>query len=536
MRRILLSLAVLAIMSTNLYSQTIIYRSQLNGNNISAYFQNTGIFNQNTTTGTAAGFEWPKSSGRFAIFTTGLSIGAKINNQYAQSMSSYKGEFTTGYTQGGVAFTNANFKIYKISRGDNSGNNPDYANWYLMIPYGAPYIDVNNNRQYDPGVDSIGIRNAAQVIFMCLTDGFAETHIPGEGFGGGVNSPMLYSQIAYTSWCYDKIDLKDMQFMKWEIINKGLNPWNSTYLSLVSDPDLGDANDDYIGCDTSKKLGFCYNADNFDGTGNPPSYGAAPPAVGTILFKTPKGMTSFNFFTNTGSAPPPCESDPNGEPVPAYMMMKGFKKDSSNFMNPMLTPAVPTKFVYTGDPETLTGWTEFHGSIQNCNGNTGTRINVNPAGDRRYVMSSGAENYTVNPNDTIRIVASQLIARGSSNRNSVTLLKNYANTAWAVYNSGFTVEVSKISSNVPMKFSLNQNYPNPFNPTTNIKFDVAKYCNTEISVFDVMGRKIGTLVNQKLSPGSYEVEWNASTYSSGIYYIRMQSDNYIETQKALLIK
>jgi hypothetical protein len=536
MKKLIMFLTVLVLMSTNVYSQIVISRVQLNGNNISSYFQNTGIFNQNTTTANSPGFEWPKNSGRFAVFTTGLCLGAIVNNQYAQSMASYKGEFASGYTLNGAAFTNANFKIYKISRGDNSSNNPDYANWHLMIPYGAPYIDVNNNHQYDPGVDSIGIRNAAQVIFMCLTDGFPESHSDGEGFGGGIINPMMFSQVAMTSWCYDRSDLSDMQFIKWEIVNKGLSSWNSTYLSIVNDPDLGDANDDYIGCDTSKKLGFCYNYSNNDGTGVPPTYGAAPPATGIVLLQSPKGLTSFTYFTNPSTNPPPCEGDPNGEPIPAYLLMKGFKKDSSNFMNPVEYPELPTKFVYTGDPELNSAWTEYQGSIRNCGGNTGTRVYVNTPGDRRFIMSSGAENYTVNPNDTVRVYAAQLIARGSTNKNSVTLLKNRANDAWALFNSGFTVGVSKISSIIPGKFSLYQNYPNPFNPTTNIKFDVAKYCNTEISIFDMMGRKIETLVNQNLNAGSYEVKWNASSYSSGIYYIRMQTGNYIETKKTLLIK
>ena len=93
-------------------------------------------------------------------------------------------------------------------------------------------------------------------------------------------------------------------------------------------------NDDYIGCDTVLNLGFCYNGDNDDGTGAPPTYGASPPAVGLDYFRgTVKkntndtlGLTSFTFFTNNTSAPPPCESDPNGEPIPAYHYSAGIEK------------------------------------------------------------------------------------------------------------------------------------------------------------------------------------------------------------------
>jgi hypothetical protein len=528
---VFLIIGLICMLCGNAFSQFVIQRVQLDGNNISSYFQNTGVFNQNTETSNTPGFEWPKNSGKFAFFSAGLCLAAKVNGELAQSMASYTGEFAPGYAINGVSYTNSNFKIYKISRGDNAGSNPDYANWHLMIPYGAPYIDVNINHQYDPGVDSIGIRNAVQVIFLCMTDGFDSTHNVGEGFGGGITNPKLFSQIAWTAWCYDRSDLKDVQFIKWTIINKGTNPWNSTFLSLICDPDLGDSEDDYIGCDTTKKLGFCYNGDNYD-----PQYGTAPPAVGIILHKSPFGLTSFTYFTNTGSSPPPCESDPNGEPPQAYSLMKGLKKDSSNFMIPTINPPIPTKYVYTGDPETNTGWTEYKGSVQNCGGNTGNIVNTNPYGDRRFILSSGAENYSVNPNDTIIIYASQLIAQGSSNLNSVTLLKNLANVAWSVYNGGFSVGIQKISSNVPSGFALYQNYPNPFNPTTNVRFTISNVQFVTLKVYDMLGKEVATLVKEKLASGTYEVTFDGSNYSSGIYFYRLITDGFSETKKMVLMK
>jgi hypothetical protein len=540
MKKLFMILAVLLTLaaSNNLFPQ-VAQQVTLNGNNIASFFINTGVFDQDRLHTNTPGFEWPKGSGKCAIFTAGLCIAGGIDGQYAQSMASYTGEFLPGFILAGVPYTNANFKIYKISRGDNSQNNPDYANWYLMIPYGAPYIDVNNNGMYDPGVDSIGIRNAAQVLFACITDGFPGTHTIGEGFGGGIVYPSLMSQIAWTAWCYDKSYLSDIQFMKWVIVNKGNNRWDSTYFSIVCDPDLGDANDDYIGCDTSRKLGFCYNADN-----NDPQYGANPPSSGMIFHKSPKGMTSFNFFTNTGSTPPPCESDPNGEPIPAYHMMQGLKKDRSNFMNPLTVPPVPTKFVYTGDPETNTGWTEYKGSVQNCGGNNGTIISVNPPGDRRFIFSSGALNYSVNQGDTVIIYASQLIARGTSNLNSVTALKSLANTAWDFYNSGFTVGIKTISEKIPADFYLYQNYPNPFNPVTKIKFDIpslsfpnASIGNpVQLKVFDITGREVAVLVNEQLRPGTYEVTFDGSNYPSGTYFYRLQTGDYSETKKMILLK
>ena len=432
----------------------VLQRIILNANNVSAYFQNTGIMDQNTTSGNTAGLEWPKGSGRYASFTAGLSIGCGINGQYAQVMASYKGEYAPGYFKAdGTWETNNDFKMYTVRLGDNASNNPDYANWYKMVPYGAPYTDVNNNHQYDDGIDIPGMTNAGQTIFECMGDGDVSNRSPGEGFGGGVTSPILGAEIHFTAWAYTTPGLEDLQFVNWVVINKGANRWDSTFTGVVVDPDLGDAADDYIGCDTTLNLGYCYNGDNNDGNGAPPTYGTAPPAFGMDYFKSPiykdpaspkfgqsLGLTSFVFFTNTGSSPITCEADPNGEPVPAYHMLQGLKKDRTSFMDVSQTPYKRTKYTYPGDPETGTGWTEYKGSMQNCNGDTtGTVLPVNPVGDRRFIFNSGAHDFVVNPGDTQNIIVAKMVQRGADNKNSVTLVKRMSNTAQIIYDNNFNV-------------------------------------------------------------------------------------------------
>jgi hypothetical protein len=431
----------------------VLQRIILNANNIASYFQNTGIFDQNTTSGNTAGLEWPKGSGRTACFTAGLSLGCGINGQYAQVMASYKGEYAPGhYKSDGTWETTTDFKMYSVRLGDNALNNPDYANWYKMVPYGAPYKDVNGNGQYDDGIDIPGMPNSGMTIFECMGDGDVSARNPGEGFGGGINNPLLGAELHMTSWAYTTPGLEDLQFVNYVVVNKGLYPWDSTFMGVVVDPDLGDATDDYIGCDRNLNLGYCYNGTNTDGNGAPPTYGANPPAFGMDYFKSPiykdpaspffgdtLGMTSFVFFTNTGSSPPPCESDPNGEPVPAYTMLQGLKKDRSPFLDPTQNPPTVTKFVYPGDPETGSGWTESKGSVQNCGGTTGTTVPVNPPGDRRFIFNSGALDFRMNPGDTQNIVVAQFVARGSSNKNSVTKLKSLAQTAKIIYDRNFNV-------------------------------------------------------------------------------------------------
>ena len=96
--------------------------------------------------------------------------------------------------------------------------------------------------------------------------------------------------------------------------------------------------------------------------------------------------------------------------------------------------------------------------------------------------------------------------------------------------------INNISTTIPTSFSLSQNYPNPFNPMTNFKFSILNAGNVKIVVYDVMGREVQTLVNEKLSAGTYEVKFDGSMLTSGVYFYKMVSERYTETKRMLLIK
>ncbi|MDP7028082.1 MAG: T9SS type A sorting domain-containing protein, partial [Candidatus Marinimicrobia bacterium] len=86
------------------------------------------------------------------------------------------------------------------------------------------------------------------------------------------------------------------------------------------------------------------------------------------------------------------------------------------------------------------------------------------------------------------------------------------------------------------KFSLSSIYPNPFNPVTKIDFSIPIYELVTIIAYDIKGRAIETLINKKLQPDTYSINWYASAHPSGIYLIKMKSGNYSHTQKVILIK
>lgn len=98
------------------------------------------------------------------------------------------------------------------------------------------------------------------------------------------------------------------------------------------------------------------------------------------------------------------------------------------------------------------------------------------------------------------------------------------------------VAVNETSGELPEQFKLSQNYPNPFNPATSIKFDISSSGIVNIIVYDITGRKVEDLVSGTYDPGSYEVRWDASQYSSGIYFYSLVTSEFTETKKMVLVK
>ncbi|UCE04602.1 MAG: T9SS type A sorting domain-containing protein, partial [bacterium] len=89
---------------------------------------------------------------------------------------------------------------------------------------------------------------------------------------------------------------------------------------------------------------------------------------------------------------------------------------------------------------------------------------------------------------------------------------------------------------LPLGYALKQNYPNPFNPTTKINFTVGKLSNVELTVYNVLGQKVATLVNKQMPAGDYKVIWDATDMSSGLYFYTMKVDKHTKTRKMMVIK
>ena len=101
---------------------------------------------------------------------------------------------------------------------------------------------------------------------------------------------------------------------------------------------------------------------------------------------------------------------------------------------------------------------------------------------------------------------------------------------------GSTIGIEPISGNVPEKYSLSQNYPNPFNPSTNIKLQIPESGLVKLVVFDVTGREVAELVNETLNAGEYKVDFNASGFTSGVYFYRITTVGFSDVKKMILVK
>jgi photosystem II stability/assembly factor-like uncharacterized protein len=133
---------------------------------------------------------------------------------------------------------------------------------------------------------------------------------------------------------------------------------------------------------------------------------------------------------------------------------------------------------------------------------------------------------------------------------NITLLKFISKlNGWAYGSNGrglhtinggdsiFYTDIKRIRKNVQLNFKLFQNYPNPFNLATNLRFEISELRFIKIKIYDLLGKEISLILNKNLSPGKYEIQWDGTNFSSGIYFYCMYADDYlIATKKIILLK
>jgi GH35 family endo-1,4-beta-xylanase len=124
-----------------------------------------------------------------------------------------------------------------------------------------------------------------------------------------------------------------------------------------------------------------------------------------------------------------------------------------------------------------------------------------------------------------------ILREDGEERPALQWLRAYVDTAQVV-----GVSNEELGTDLPGQYQLYNNYPNPFNPTTQIKYDIPKSSDVKVSVFDITGRLIQTLVNGQKASGSHTVTFNASSISSGVYFYRIEAGSYVNVKRMMLIK
>jgi hypothetical protein len=243
---------------------------------------------------------------------------------------------------------------------------------------------------------------------------------------------------------------------------------------------------------------------------NSMNYGISWDRTTNTMYTNFSAGTLYSINVNTGNFTLVASFTPNAH-------ITGFAVNNSGSMYGY--NAIGTKLVKINK---TTGACTDIGTLSFPSGNV-SGCDFDPLTNKLYMISQNGTNTEVYYIDTA--TASKIL--------TATVPKLITEIAFA---GGTYVGINNISCEVPAEFKLMQNYPNPFNPLTKLKFQVAKNEFVNISVYDMLGREVSVLVNEKLSPGKYDVDWNASDFPSGAYICRMSSGNFIETKSMILVK
>jgi len=485
-----------------------------------------------------AQYEIPRDSKKHSLFASALWLGGiDINGQLKVAAQRYRNDgvdFWTGpLTVDGTAAIDAETcneydKHFPISRAEveahiawfeNQEEFKDYVipnsirNWPAhgdvtknQSYYLAPFYDYDGNGTYDPESGDYPYYDFDNVLCksnQTTAEGngiLADQVVKGDetlwwvfndkgGIHGETQSAPIGFEIRAQAFGFTTNDeINNMTFMSYEIINRSTYTLTGTYFSQWIDPDLGYSHDDYVGCDVERGLGYCYNGNDFDGTGQVNSYGAQPPAVGVDFFQGPYmdpdgidnpmyydvydnegnvigrrvvvgpningvnfgdsivdneryGMRRFVYHNNTGSGVPPYMTDPD-KAVDYYNFLRGIWKDG-------------TKMLYGGNGHATSGaWGGeadfmFPGDTDSLNwGTNGVKPNPkmwsereagNPPNDRRFMHSAGP--FTLRPGNVNYITVGIPWARATSGGAyaSVELLRRTDDKAQSLFDNCFKI-------------------------------------------------------------------------------------------------
>ncbi len=536
--------------SDSLFS-ILFYQGQdyIAANNVKMWMGNNGMSAHNPITDDS-GFYWPvrentTTSSKSSIFTDGILIGGKVNSEVRVNGATYRYSWKPGsINEDGTPSDPLDpaHQLFKIKKDEpDTASDAEKLKYKLMydnwpVEKGAPWWDVNGDGKFTRNVDTPAMIGD-EVLFYVAND------LDSSRTKFHYGSPPVGLEFQTIVFASDDMLVEDAVFKKVKIINKSGKAFEDVYISYWMDDDLGNANDDFVGCDTTLSLSYIYNGDN-DDEGH---YGTPPPALGHLLIQGPKvrsmssdsaffnnswiygyknlEMTAYMFFDKSYLYADADLGIYEGS-LQTYNQMQGLTWFGESMIDPSSNNT--STFGLSGDPVGKTGWYE------------GSPFRTYRKGDRRHMMSSGP--FTMAPGDTQEVVYAIYMARGTDNLNSLTKLKEKAPELVDYYFN----EIPKLNSQnqnlFPNEFSISNNYPNPFNASTTIEFNLPVIegigkasLRTVVKVYDILGREVKTLLNRELLPGPHKIGFNGNGLASGVYLLRFEAEGRFQTVKKLML-
>lgn len=472
----------------------------LSGNNVAARINHDGTFWNDQLTATA-GYEVPVSTGKNTIYSGALWIGA-VDTAGAVRVAAQQFGAASGqdYWAGpidettGLAYDCVNFdRFYNITESEvmdflQFGTvSAGIENWpgrgnpllsYLPDQDLAPFIDANNDGIYNPYDGDYPAMKGRQASWWVIND-VGNTH----SVTGGDPVGMEIQIMAYSYSTFDA--LNNQSFYELKMINKSLSDRNDFYFGVWVDPDLGNYQDDYIGCDSASRTMFVYNSDSFDeNSAGSIGYGGSLPVQGITFPDVPllNGALAFparGFKGYTGGPAPSTPADFYNEMAFA-----------ANFVDPI--GGVSSNYQFHDNPSVAGGWSE-------C----GT---VAPPGDRRMMMSFGPGD--LSPMDEVTACFGAIYHNTGNNQNcdGVTGLLNLISDLGS-FCTHPTVSAGELEESTITIF------PNPATEA----FELTGVSSGTVSVYNQLGQLVISQENyagesisvEDLRPGSYAVHFTS---------------------------
>lgn len=472
-------------------------------------------------------FECPKGSGNHANFATSIWFGAQDPAGQllvaAQDFNQNGHDFWAGPIVGNSGTYSATYdqtynRVWKITKADIDYHIANFQNAGYIAPQSiidwpgngnvanaepaqiAPYVDTDNDLVYNPLNGDYPLIKGDEAIFTIIND---KRGIHGSGGAAlGIEIRILF----YGFNAPNDPVLNSTLFVSFNVKNRSGFVLRKMYMGVFDDFDLGYFKDDFVGCDTSLNLFYCYNADNDDS--GLYGYGQAPPAIGVTFLNRP--MHSFLFYKNTMNAN-------IGNPFISqdyYHYLSAYWKDGSHIVaNNMdgyfgTAPGANTNYILTGLPESQQGWIES---------------GVNQPDDRRGLGNNYID--SMKPNQSICVDLAWIVAQDTSNLMSIVKLRTATQVIQDYYdlnNLGCSAQTTVSTTEaVDIKgFSI---APNPTS-ANNIKISGLKEDSYQLSIWSMEGKCVyqqslsivnGAIVNipNHLTDGLYLIEINNESVS-----------------------